>query len=162
MFSDEQLTAASNVLEACRAEGQRLATAESCTGGLIVGCLTAVAGSSDVVDRGFVTYTNTAKSELLGVAPELFESKGAVNEDVARAMAEGALKNSAAQISVAVTGIAGPGGGSAEKPIGLVHIACARYGAETLLERHVFDGDREAVRGQTVLAALKLLTKLVE
>lgn len=162
MFTDEQLTAAGQVLDACRERGLMLATAESCTGGLIAGCLTAVAGSSDVIDRGFVTYTNEAKSELLGVAPELLETKGAVSEDVARAMAGGALKNSAAQISVAVTGIAGPGGGTAEKPIGLVHIACARNDGKILHGCHQFDGDREAVRSQTVLAALKLLKKLAE
>ena len=162
MFTDEQLGVAGDVLDACRAEGLKLATAESCTGGLIAGCLTAVAGSSDVVDRGFITYTNQAKSELLGVAPELFETKGAVSEEVARAMAEGALKYSSAQISVAVTGIAGPGGGTPDKPVGLVHIACASNGVETLHEKHIFEGDREAVRGQSVLAALKLLTRLVE
>ena len=157
MFTDEQLIAARDVLDACRQQGLMLATAESCTGGLIAGCLTAVAGSSDVVDRGFVTYTNTAKTEMLGVASELFDSVGAVSEEVARAMAEGALANSNAQVSVAVTGIAGPGGGTGEKPVGLVHIACARETAETLHERHVFGGDRESVRTQTVLAALNLI-----
>ncbi|NQV83160.1 MAG: CinA family protein [Rhodospirillales bacterium] len=157
MFTPEQLDAASGVLDACRTQGWMLVTAESCTGGLIAGCLTAVAGSSDVVDRGFVTYTNAAKNEMLGVAVDLIEAVGAVSEDIARAMAEGALTNSAAQISVAVTGIAGPGGGTAEKPVGLVHIACARRSAETLHERHVFDGDRDAVRAQTVVAALRLV-----
>ena len=105
MFSPEQLDAASDVLAACRDAGLMLTTAESCTGGLIAGCLTAVAGSSDVVDRGFVTYTNAAKSEMLGVPANLIDQFGAVSEDVARAMAEGALKSSTAQISVAVTGI---------------------------------------------------------
>ena len=161
MFSDEQLGAAGDVLDACRRLGLMLATAESCTGGLIAGCLTAVAGSSDVFERGFVTYTNEAKSELLGVAPDLFETPGAVSEEVARAMAEGALANSNAGITVAVTGIAGPGGGTAEKPIGLVHIACARDGAETLFERHVFGGGRDAVRAGTVLAALRLVRRRV-
>ena len=162
MFNAEQTTLAQAVLDTCRRAGLKLATAESCTGGLIAGCLTAVAGSSKVFERGFVTYTNQAKSDLLGVAPELFESKGAVSEDVARAMAEGALRNSAAQISVAVTGITGPGGGTVDKPVGCVHIACARNGADTLHESHVFDGDRAAVRSQTVLAALELLGKLAE
>ncbi|MBL4689960.1 MAG: CinA family protein [Rhodospirillales bacterium] len=161
MFSDEQLGAAGDVLDACRRSGLMLATAESCTGGLIAGCLTAVAGSSDVFERGFVTYTNEAKSELLGVAPDLFAGPGAVSEEVARAMAEGALANSNAGITVVVTGIAGPGGGTAEKPIGLVHIACARDGAETLFERHVFGGGRDAVRAGTVLAALRLVRRRV-
>ena len=111
MFSNEQLTMAEAVLAACRDAGLKLATAESCTGGLISGCLTAVAGSSDVVDRGFVTYTNEAKSQLLGVELAMFYLHGAVSEEVARAMAEGAINNSAAQISIAVTGIAGPSGG---------------------------------------------------
>ena len=144
-------------MEACRREGLKLATAESCTGGLITGLLTAVSGSSDVVERGFVTYTNQAKHEMLGVPEGLFDTAGAVSEDVARAMAEGALKHSSAQIAVAVTGIAGPTGGSEEKPVGLVHIAVARDGADTMVERHVFEGGRDAVREQAVMAALKLV-----
>jgi nicotinamide-nucleotide amidase len=157
VFSNEQLTMAEAVLAVCRDAGLKLATAESCTGGLISGCLTAVAGSSDVVERGFVTYTNDAKSQMLGVEPAMVDAHGAVSEEVARAMAEGALRNSDAQISVAVTGIAGPGGGSAEKPVGLVHIAAARDGAESLHGRHVFEGDRDAVRAQTVSAALVMV-----
>lgn len=157
MFTDDQKDQAEAVLDACRKAGLRLAVAESCTGGLITGCLTAVAGSSDVVERGFVVYTNEAKTENLGVLAALIESEGAVSEAVARAMAEGALKHSNAQISVAVTGIAGPGGGTEGKPVGLVHIACARDGAETLLESHVFDGGRDAVRMQSVAAALALV-----
>ena len=133
MFSNEQLTMAEAVLAACRDAGLKLATAESCTGGLISGCLPAVAGSSDVVDRGFVTYTNEAKQEMLGVPETLLARHGAVSEPVVRAMAEGALANSPADLGVAVTGVAGPTGGTAEKPIGLVHIACARDDAETLL-----------------------------
>ncbi|MDA1089024.1 MAG: CinA family protein [Proteobacteria bacterium] len=161
MFGANQLNAAKAVLAACRNAGLKLATAESCTGGLISGCLTAVAGSSDVVDRGFVTYTNEAKSDMLGVPSGLIDTHGAVSEAVARAMAEGALMHSAARISVAVTGIAGPGGGTAEKPVGLVHIACARDGAETLHECHVFDGGRDAVRAQTVSAALEVVLAMV-
>lgn len=157
MFTDDQLAQVEAVLEACRKAGLRLAVAESCTGGLVAGLLTAVAGSSDVVERGFVVYTNEAKQELLGVPAALLETVGAVSEEVARAMAEGALKQSNAQISVAVTGIAGPGGGTEEKPVGLVHIAAARDGAETLLESHVFDGGRDAVRMQSVAAALALV-----
>ena len=157
MFTDDQKAQAETVLDACREAGLRLAVAESCTGGLITGCLTAVAGSSDVVERGFVVYTNEAKRELLGVPAALLETVGAVSEEVARAMAEGALKHSNAQIGVAVTGIAGPGGGTEGKPVGLVHIACARDGAETLHESHVFDGGRDAVRMQSVAAALALV-----
>jgi nicotinamide-nucleotide amidase len=160
VFSNEQLTLAEAVLAACRDGGLKLATAESCTGGLISGCLTAVAGSSDVVERGFVTYTNEAKGQMLGVEAVLFDAHGAVSEGVARAMAEGALRHSNARISIAVTGIAGPGGGSAEKPVGLVHIAAARDGAETLHGRHVFPGDRESVRSQTVSAALEMVLAL--
>ena len=160
MFSNEQLTMAEAVLAACRDAGLKLATAESCTGGLISGCLTAVAGSSDVVDRGFVTYTNEAKSQLLGVELAMFDLHGAVSEEVARAMAEGAINNSDAQISIAVTGIAGPSGGSSEKPVGLVHIAAAKDGAETLHERHIFSGDREDVRTKTVSAALEMVLGL--
>ena len=157
MFTDDQLAQVEAVLEACRKAGLRLAVAESCTGGLVAGLLTAVAGSSDVVERGFVVYTNEAKQELLDVPAALLETVGAVSEEVARAMAEGALKHSNAQIGVAVTGIAGPGGGTEGKPVGLVHIACARDGAETLLESHVFDGGRDAVRMQSVAAALALV-----
>ena len=160
VFSNEQLTMAEAVLAACRDAGLKLATAESCTGGLISGCLTAVAGSSDVVDRGFVTYTNEAKSQLLGVELAMFDLHGAVSEEVARAMAEGAINNSDAQISIAVTGIAGPSGGSSEKPVGLVHIAAAKDGAETLHERHVYSGDREDVRTKTVSAALEMVLGL--
>ncbi|MEE8351442.1 MAG: CinA family protein [Rhodospirillales bacterium] len=157
MFSANQKTLAEDVLNACRDQGLKLAAAESCTGGLITGLLTAVSGSSDVVERGFVTYTNESKHELLGVPESLIESVGAVSGEVALAMAEGALKHSSAQIAVAVTGVAGPTGGTADKPVGLVHIAVARDGAETLFEHHTFDGDRDAVRVQTVWAALKLV-----
>ncbi len=157
MFSDDQLAAASDVLAACRKEGLLLAVAESCTGGLISGALTAVAGSSDVFERGFVTYTNQAKTESLGVPDALIQSEGAVSEAVARALVEGALKNSQAQIAVAVTGIAGPDGGTKEKPVGLVHIAVARDGQDTLSEHHQFDGGRDVVRMQSVGAALALV-----
>ena len=160
MFSAEQLSAAEAVLVACRSVGLKLATAESCTGGLISACLTAVAGSSDVFERGFVTYTNEAKGMMLGVDPALFETHGAVSEEVARAMAEGALALSNAQITVAVTGIAGPGGGTADKPVGLVHIAAAREDGEILHGRHQFEGDRDAVRAQSVTAALEMVSQL--
>ncbi len=148
---------ATAALAACRAAGLMAATAESCTGGLVAAALTAIAGSSDVVERGFVTYSNAAKTEMLGVAPDLLAAHGAVSEPVARAMAEGALARSNAQVAVAVTGIAGPGGGSAAKPVGLVHFACARCGVATVARREVFAGDRDAVRLQAAQTALALL-----
>ncbi len=162
MFTDPQIAAAEALLEACRREGLKLATAESCTGGLIAGLLTSISGASDVFERGFVTYTNQAKTENLDVPAVLFDDgrPGAVSEEVARSMAEGALRNSSAQIAVAVTGIAGPEGGTEEKPLGLVHIAAARDGKETLLESHVFEGGRDAVRMQSVDAAVKLAREL--
>ena len=149
-------------MEACRREGLKLATAESCTGGLIAGLLTSISGASDVFERGFVTYTDPAKTENLGVPAALFDDgrPGAVSEETARAMAEGVLKNSSAQIAVAVTGIAGPTGGTEEKPVGLVHIACARDGKDTIHEEHVFEGDRDAVRMQSVDAAVRLAREL--
>lgn len=155
------LELAADVLDRCRQQGLRLATAESCTGGLIAGCLTAVAGSSLVFDRGFVTYSNTAKTAELGVPADLLAARGAVNEAVARAMAEGALAVAGLDVTVAVTGIAGPDGGSPGKPVGLVHFAAARSGYDTLHERHVFAGDRQQVRSATVEAALRLLLRRV-
>jgi len=146
------------VLDACRERGLMLVSAESCTGGLVAAALTEIAGSSDVVERGFVTYSNGAKEELLGVPHTLLETHGAVSEQVARAMAEGALGSvRMADLSVAVTGIAGPGGGSTGKPVGLVFIAAARRGGQTVCERHVFTGDRHAVRVASVERALALL-----
>ncbi|HYB10562.1 MAG TPA: CinA family protein [Alphaproteobacteria bacterium] len=150
--------AARAVLDACRVRGLMLVSAESCTGGLVAGALTEIAGSSDVVERGFVTYSNDAKEELLGVPRDLLERYGAVSEQVARAMVEGALNSTGkADLSVAVTGIAGPGGGSLEKPVGLVFIAATRRGGPTVCERHVFKGDRHAVRVASVERALALL-----
>ena len=143
----------------CRTAGLRLATAESCTGGLIAGCLTSVSGSSAVFDRGFLTYSNDAKTEMLGISDNLLAADGAVSERTARAMAEEALSHAPIQISIAVTGIAGPEGGTEFKPVGLVHIAAARTGHVTLHERHVFTGDRQAVRMAAVEAALALLIK---
>ena len=156
MFPAQLAARAEQLLDACRARNIKVATAESCTGGLIAGCLTAVAGASDVVERGFVTYSNEAKTETLGVPGELIERVGAVSEEVSRAMAEGALENSAAQLSLAVTGIAGPGGGTADKPVGLVHLSCALEGSATEHQRCVFAGDRNAVREATVAAALDM------
>jgi len=160
MFTNQQLALAEGLLQACREAGLRIAVAESCTGGLIAGCLTAVSGSSDVVERGFVTYTNEAKQEMLGVPAALLARHGSVSEPVARAMAEGALANSPADLGVAVTGVAGPTGGTAEKPVGLVHIAGTRKGGETLFEHHQFDGGRDSVRMQSVTAALAMVKRL--
>lgn len=134
-----------------------LATAESCTGGLVGGALTAVPGSSAVLERGFITYSNAAKAEILDVPKEVLNAHGAVSEAVARAMAEGALAHSRADVAVAITGIAGPGGGSAEKPVGLVHFACARRDRPTRhVERRFGDIGRDAVRDASVLQALDL------
>jgi nicotinamide-nucleotide amidase len=141
--------------------GDKVATAESCTGGLIAGAITDVPGSSDWFDRGFVTYSNDAKVELLGVRPETLQTHGAVSESVAGEMAEGALARSAAGIAVAVTGVAGPSGGTAQKPVGMVCLAYARRGRPTEAETRHFSGDRAAVRGATVIAALEgLLTRI--
>jgi nicotinamide-nucleotide amidase len=148
---------AAALLALCRERGWQLTTAESCTGGLIAATLTAVAGSSDVVDRGFVTYSNAAKTEMLGVPAEIIAAHGAVSEPVAAAMAAGALARSTAKAALACTGIAGPGGGSPEKPVGLVYVACAVAGGRPVVERHVFPGDREAVREATVRAAFRML-----
>ena len=136
-----------------------MATAESCTGGLIAGCLTSVPGSSAAFDRGFVTYDNGAKTEMLGVSDSLLAADGAVSEATARAMAQGVLSRAPVQVSVAVTGIAGPEGGTEDKPVGLVHIAAARTGLDILHERHLFKGDRDQVRTAAVEAALALLIK---
>ena len=146
------------VLEACRNAGVMIATAESCTGGLIAGALTDIAGSSDVVDRGFVTYSNEAKAEMIDVPLELINRLGAVSKEVALSMAEGALARSRAGVTVAVTGVAGPGGGSDEKPVGLVHIASARKGYTTLHRECRFGQKTRAdIRHATVLAALDLV-----
>ncbi len=147
------------VLDACRAANLMVVCAESCTGGLVVAALTEIPGSSDVVERGFVTYSDAAKSEMLGVPPALIERHGAVSEAVAKAMAEGALARARAQLGVAVTGVAGPGA-SAAKPAGLVHLAAARRGAGILHEKHEFgDIGRAAVRRATVAAALDLILR---
>ena len=153
------LTRAESLLEAYRRAGLKLATAESCTGGLVCAALTEIAGSSDVVERGFVTYSNEAKSELLGVPADLIERVGAVSAEVAGAMARGALDRSAADVTVSVTGIAGPGGATADKPLGLVYLGACRRGREATHEQHVFSGDRRAVRQASLLAALDLLAR---
>jgi nicotinamide-nucleotide amidase len=157
MFPDDLVHAASELLDLCKEANVMLATAESCTGGLIAGCLTEVAGSSAAVDRGFVTYSNEAKNEMLGVPMDMIIQHGAVSEPVARAMAEGALERSRAGITIAVTGVAGPGGGTDAKPVGLVHFGCAGSMGTTIAACHVFDGDRAAIRLATVHTALTMI-----
>lgn len=140
----------------------RIATAESCTGGLISALFTHIPGSSAAFERGFVTYSNRAKSEMLGVPGDLIADCGAVSEPVARAMAEGALAHSHAHVAVSVTGVAGPGGGSALKPVGLVHLACARSGRPIAHERlDLGPITREAIRLKTVESALYLLRAML-
>jgi len=148
---------AAAVIERCTVAGRMVATVESCTGGLVAGALTAVAGSSAVLERGFVTYSNEAKSELVGVPAGLIEAHGAVSAEVARAMAEGGLARSRADIAVAITGIAGPGGGTDSKPVGLVHFACATRDGRVAPHHEVFPGDRDAVRGASVRQALRMI-----
>lgn len=157
MFPDDIDALARQVIEAAAARGLTIATAESCTGGLVAGALTAVAGSSAVVDRGFVTYSNAAKTELLGVPADLIETHGAVSEPVARAMAVGAAARSPAQVVVAVTGVAGPGGGSPDKPVGLVHFGAVGPAGAIHAEHRFGDPGREAVRLDSVRVALRLL-----
>ena len=163
-LSDQEITAAATrVLEAARAHGLKIATAESCTGGLVAGALTDIAGSSDVVERGFVPYSNEAKVEMLGVEEATIAAHGAVSRATAEAMAVGAIRRSAADLAVAVTGIVGPGGGSAEKPVGLVHFAVAsRDGRQEHRERRFGDIGRAEVRRRAVLVALEMLEKACE
>jgi nicotinamide-nucleotide amidase len=162
LFSSPLLRLAEVVIADARDKKLRIVTAESCTGGLIGGLLTEIPGSSAVFDRGFVVYTNRAKQDMLGVPGDFLADVGAVSEPVARMMAEGAIENSNAQLAVAVTGIAGPGGGTAMKPVGLVHIAAAREGRSILHEAHRFgDIGRTEVRLKTIEAALSLLHRLI-
>lgn len=161
MFSFELLNNAEQVLQQLRARKLTLATAESCTGGLLSALLTEIAGSSDVFTHGYITYANAAKTAMIGVSESLIHTHGAVSEPVAVAMAEGALNTSGASISIAITGIAGPGGATENKPVGLVHFASARVGGETLHSMQQFSGDRAAVRLQAVRAAMDLIAQQV-
>jgi nicotinamide-nucleotide amidase len=161
VMDDEIRLAASRLLDLCRQRHLTVATAESCTGGLVAGALTDIAGSSDVIDRGFVTYSNAAKEEMLAVPLSTLQSHGAVSRQTAEAMATGALARSAVDLAVAITGVAGPGGGSADKPVGLVHFAAAaRDGRLVHLERRYGDIGRGVVRRRSVLDALAMLTSL--
>jgi nicotinamide-nucleotide amidase len=163
MISERLVQDASGLFERVKARGFRLATAESCTGGLIAASITAVPGSSLVLERGFVTYSNEAKVEMLGVPADLIQRRGAVSQEVALAMVEGALKQSRADIAIAVTGIAGPDGGSAEKPVGLVHIAAARRGGPRLHEERRFgDIGRHRVQAESAIAALALAARVLD
>lgn len=157
MFDPDVITRAHAVLAAARARGFTLATAESCTGGLVAAALTAVAGSSDVIDRGFVTYSNAAKTAMLGVPAEMIAAHGAVSREVARAMADGAAAASGAGFTVAVTGVAGPGGGSPDKPVGLVWFAARGPDGTIDVERRFGDLGRDGVRHAALLQALDLL-----
>lgn len=148
---------ANKLLIACREKNLRIITAESCTGGLIAAALTDIAGSSDVVEGGFITYANEAKIAMLGVPAALIAEHGAVSEPVALAMAQGALNHSRATLSVAATGIAGPGGGSDAKPVGLVFIAVGQKEKTPHPAKHIFSGDRSAIRQQAVNAALQMM-----
>lgn len=162
-MSEDLRAAASAVLEACRSRSLKVATAESCTGGLVAGALTEIAGSSDVVDRGFVTYSNEAKQQMLGVPAATIDTHGAVSRETAEAMVRGALGSANADLAVAITGIAGPAGGSPGKPVGLVHFAAAsRSGALTHAEMRYGDIGRSVVRHQSVLQALAMLKELAE
>jgi nicotinamide-nucleotide amidase len=159
MFQPDLIARSASLIARYRAAGLMVATAESCTGGLVAALLTEIPGSSDVLERGFVVYSNEAKQELLGVPAETLQSHGAVSEEAARAMAEGALARSQADVAVSVTGIAGPDGGTAAKPVGLVHFACARRGAAPTVAREERFGDigRPNVRLASVRVALDLL-----
>ena len=158
MFSPDLITRATELIARYRVAGLMAATAESCTGGLIAGLLTEIPGSSDMLERGFVVYSNAAKQELLGVPDQTLVNHGAVSEQTAVAMAEGALRASRAEIAVSVTGIAGPDGGTVTKPVGLVHFACARRGKPTVAREERFGAiGREAVRLASVKVGLDLL-----
>lgn len=163
MFSEQTTAYAKTVLAKAGEAGLMVATAESCTGGLVAASLTEIAGSSSVVDRGFVTYSNHAKMQMLGVPEKVLADHGAVSEQTARAMATGAITNSDASVAVSITGIAGPGGGSAEKPVGLVHFAAARADGVVLhVERRFGDLGRDGVRQAALDQALQLLSDILD
>ncbi len=157
MYDESLIRLAAQLLGRCRRAGMMLATAESCTGGLIAACLTEVPGSSAVVERGFVTYTNEAKQEMLGVPAPLLRDKGAVSAEVAAAMAEGALAHARVDIALSVTGIAGPGGATPSKPVGLVYLGLALKAGDTRVDKRIFAGSRMAVRLASLSHAFTLL-----
>lgn len=157
MFDPDTLALAAAVLAACRTRGWHVATAESCTGGLVAAALTAIAGSSDVVERGFVTYSNEAKSELLGVPAETIAAHGAVSAQTCAAMARGAVARAGVDLAVSITGVAGPGGGTPQKPVGLVYLGIATKDGAAHVERRIFPGDRTQIREAALILALALL-----
>jgi nicotinamide-nucleotide amidase len=159
MFPPTALDRAAQALQLASAQAVRIATAETCTAGLVSSCLTSVPGASKTFERGFVLYHDSAKATGLEVPETVSQQYGAVSAEVTKGLAEGALAHSTAGVSVAVTGYAGPGGGNEKNPVGTVYVAAARKGAETLVERHVFSGDRDSVRIQAVGAALALLVR---
>ena len=161
MFSDAIRSKAVRLIDLLKSRGEMIVTAESCTGGLIAGALTDIAGSSDAVFGGYVTYANRAKIEMIGVDEQLIELWGAVSESVADAMADGARETAGVEVALAVTGIAGPGGGSAEKPVGLVYLACTTAAGTQVIERRFGDIGRQQVREATVIAALDLALECV-
>lgn len=156
MFSDTHINQAAALLDAYRSKGLKIATAESCTGGLISALLTEISGSSDVFECGFVTYSNKSKIDLLNVDATLIEQYGAVSEEVSRAMAQGAITKTGADIAVSITGIAGPSGGTKDKPVGLVYIAVATKN-NIICEKNIFSGNREDIRLQSLAKALEML-----
>lgn len=157
MFDSEILTLATAAIDAFRSRGWRLATAESVTGGLVAAALTTIADSSDVLERGYVTYSNAAKIELLGVAETTIIAHGAVSAETVKAMAAGAARRAGVDVAVSVSGIAGPGGATADKPVGLVHLGIARRGQGGRSEHHIFPGDRDTIRRAALVRALELL-----
>lgn len=159
MFDNSHYQQAIELLEKCRSKGVKLVTAESCTGGLISALFTEISGSSDVFECGFITYSNSSKIKFLGVDSALIEQHGAVSEQVASAMARGAIKKTNADIAVAVTGIAGPSGGTKEKPVGLVYIAVANKNS-VICQKNIFDGNRSEIRLKSVTKALDMLSSL--
>ncbi len=162
MFSDAFLSRAADLVASCRTKGLTVATAESCTGGLLAALITTIPGSSDVFERGFVTYSNAAKIECLGVSPRILADFGSVSGEAARAMAAGALAHSSAGMTLSITGIAGPGGGSPGKPVGLVHFGLARRGgAVVAVDRRFGDLGRDGVRSAAVATAIALLLEAV-
>ena len=157
MFDPETLDLAEAVLAACRRRGWRVATAESCTGGLVAAALTAISGASDVFERAFVTYSNESKIEMLAVPRETIVSHGAISAETAEAMARGAARRALADVAVSVTGIAGPRGATAQKPVGLVYLGVARRDGACRVERRIFPGDRAAIRQAALVEALQML-----
>ena len=163
MLDDDLVAAAKRLLDICRRKNLLVATAESCTAGLVAGTLTEIPGTSSILDRGYVTYSNEAKHEMLGVSRDILKRQGAVSRETAEAMVRGVLGHSHVHLAVSITGIAGPDGGSAEKPVGLVHFAAATRGGKLVhSEKHFGDVGRTEVRKQSVLQAFKMLHDLAE